>query len=101
MFLVETMLGKEKKRNELMTQKYKEELAALPKGKVVPKIQNGRTYYYLKFRDGDKICAIYLGKDESATFEVTEKLERRKSVEIILKELKDERQKIQRLEARI
>ena len=99
--MIETVLKKERQRNEILLSMYEEELSKLPKGKIIPKVQNGRTYFYLLFRTGEKICTLYLGKDKNALAETEEKLDRRKVVEKLIKELKAENKKIAKLEVKV
>ena len=99
--MIESILKKEKQRNEILLIAYEEELASLPKGKIIEKILNGRVYYYLRFRNGEKVFTSYLGKDKGALVEMQEKLDRRKVVEKLIKELKTENKKIVRLEEKL
>ena len=99
MQLIYTVLQEERKRNEYMLERYQKELSQLPKGKLTPKITKANTYYYLKFRDGNKVCAKYIGMNEDDIQVVIEQLERRKVVEEIIKELKSEQAKIKKMEA--
>ena len=99
MQLIYTVLQEERKRNEYMLERYQKELSQLPKGKLTPKITKANTYYYLKFRDGNKVCAKYIGINEDDIQVVIEQLERRKVVEEIIKELKSEQAKIKKMEA--
>ena len=99
MQLIYTVLQEERKRNEYMLERYQKELSQLPKGKLTPKITKTNTYYYLKFRDGNKVCAKYIGINEDDIQVVIEQLERRKVVEEIIKELKSEQAKIKKMEA--
>lgn len=101
MSMIETVLKKERQRNEILLGIYEEELSKLPKGKIIPKIQNGRTYFYLRFRSREKVCTSYLGKDKNTLAETEEKLNRRKVVEKLVKELKAENRKIAKLEEKI
>ena len=99
MQLIYTVLQEERKRNEYMLERYQKELSQLPKGKLTPKITKANTYYYLKFRDGNKVCAKYIGMNEDDIQVVIEQLKRRKVVEEIIKELKSEQAKIKKMEA--
>ena len=99
MQLIYTVLQEERKRNEYMLERYQKELSQLPKGKLTAKITKANTYYYLKFRDGNKVCAKYIGMNEDNIKFVIEQLERRKVVEEIIKELKSEQARIKKMEA--
>lgn len=99
MRLIYSVLEDERKRNEYMLERYEIELSLLPKGKITPKITKANTYYYLKYRDGKKVCAKYIGTNEKAIAFVSERLERRKVVERLIEELKAEQAKIKKMEA--
>lgn len=99
MQLIYSVLEDERKRNNYMIEKYEKELSLLPKGKISPKITKANTYYYLKYREGKKVCAKYIGMNEKDIAHIREKLERRKVVEGLVKELKLEREKIRKMEA--
>ena len=81
-------VARESKRIEYMIKRYGEVKASLPKGTISPKKLGNQTYYYLKYRDGDRIVSDYIHKDDLA--ELTEKIEHRKHVELMIKSLKEE-----------
>ena len=58
-----------------------------------------RVYYYLLFREGDKVITKYLGKNEEALILIKEQLARRKQLERMLQKLKEEKIQIKKLEA--
>ena len=58
-----TVISREETRNENMITEYTKELDTLPRGKITPKTVNGKTYYYLYYRDGKKVVSKYIGKD--------------------------------------
>ena len=62
-------------------------------------IKNGKTYYYLYYRDGKKVVSKYIGKDEESLITVREQLTRRSQIEEIIKKLKEEKAQIKKLEA--
>lgn len=99
MKLIYSILEDEIKRNEYMLERYENELSLLPKGKITPKITKANTYYYLKYRDGQKVCAKYIGTNKKDIALVKEQLERLKVVEGLVKELKAEQAKIRKMEA--
>ncbi len=99
MSMLMTVISREYARNENMIIEYTKELETLPKGKITPKTVNGKTYYYLYYRDGKKVVSKYLGKDEKRISEVREQLNRRSQIERIIKRLKEERAQIKKLEA--
>ena len=99
MSMLKIAISREEMRNEKMIEEYTKELDKLPKGKITPKVINGKTYYYLYFREGEKTVSKYIGKDESNLIIIREQLARRNQVEEIIKKLKEERVKIKKLGA--
>jgi hypothetical protein len=99
MSIISTLLIKEKNRNESMIIEYTRELDVLPKGTIKEKKVKDRVYYYLLFREGDKVVTRYLGKNEEALILIKEQLERRKQLERMLQKLKEEKTQIKKLEA--
>ncbi len=99
MSVLMSLLSKEGSRNEKMLSAYSRELEALPKGSIRAKKSGNRVYYYLIFRDGDKVVTKYIGKNEETLIPIREQLERRKQVEEIIKRLKEEKTQIKKLEA--
>lgn len=87
-------LKEEKQRNLEMQQTYMQEIAELRKGSIYEKVISGKTYYYLKYRQGDKVKNDYIGKDEETAAEVKREIERRKYLIGILKRLKQEYRQI-------
>ena len=99
MSVLAALLLREENRNENMISEYTHELETLPKGSIKPKKVKDKIYYYLTFRDGDKVFTKYIGKDEQTIIQIREQLARRRQVEEILKKLKEERSQIKKLEA--
>ena len=98
MSILKVTIYREKARNEKMTSEYIKELQSLPKGKIIPKTRNNKTYYYLYYREGKTIISKYLGKDKESLGELYEKLVRRSQIEAILKKLKKEKKQIEKME---
>ena len=99
MSILSALLYQEEIRNENMMIEYLRELEALPKGSIKTKKVKEKTYYYLAFRDGNRVITRYVGKDEQALLPIQEQLSRRKQVEEIIKKLKEEREQIKKMEA--
>ena len=99
MSIISTLLIKEKNRNEKMIIEYTRELDILPKGTIKEKKVKDKIYYYLLFREGDKVITKYLGKNEESLSLIKEQLERRKQLERMLQKLKEEKTQIKKLEA--
>ena len=93
------VISREEARNENMLTEYTKVLETLPRGKITPKTINGKTYYYLYYRDGKKVVSKYIGKDEESLIAVREQLARRSQIEEIIKKLKEEKAQIKKLEA--
>lgn len=87
-FAMTTM--REVKRMSALYKLYEKQLESLPKGSLQAKERNGRKYFYLAYRCDGKVVSEYVGNDESAVADLKEQLERRKSVENLLKSIKNE-----------
>lgn len=94
-----TVISREEARNGKMIIEYTKELETLPRGKITPKTVNGKTYYYLYYRDGKKVISKYIGKYNDSLTSIREGLARRSQIEKIMKKLKEEKVKIKKLEA--
>lgn len=88
MNLLMCTVKQEKKRIEVMLQKYKEAYAAMPKGTLSAKKSGNKVYYYLKFRDGKKVVSKYVKDTELE--DMMEQLEHKKHLETMIKFLKEE-----------
>jgi len=88
------MLQEEKQRNLEMQEAYKKEIAALRKGSISIKTVSGTDYYYLKYREGDKVKNDYIGRDEKLVEEIRDEIEKRKYLQSVLKRLQIEYQQI-------
>lgn len=99
MSMLMTVIAREEIRNEKMITEYTKLLETLPKGKIMPKTVNGKTYFYLYYRDGKKVVSKYIGKDEESLVMIREQLIRRSQIEEILKKLKAEKVQIKKMEA--
>ena len=86
--ILSTVLG-EKHRIEYMLQKYTASLAELPKGTISEKTVNEKTYYYLKYRDGQKVVSRYVGRQEIDS--LRQQINRRKHIETMIKSLQEEK----------
>ena len=79
----------ERQRIENMLAQYEAELSLLPKGTISEKNSGGKTYYYLKYRDGKKVISKYIGRQDVAV--VREQIEKRKHIEAMIRSLQDEK----------
>lgn len=59
---VRGVLSEELDNSERLLKRYRQEIAALPHGSLVPKKIKGGVFYYLAYRQGDKVRFDYKGK---------------------------------------
>lgn len=81
-------IRQEKSRIEYMLGKYLEQIENMPKGNLYPAKRNGNTYYYLKYRDGQKVISKYVREKELD--KVRADIEKRNHIEAMVKSLKEE-----------
>jgi len=67
-----------------------ERLKDYPKGSLHLKKIKGNEYYYLFWRDGDKVCSKYVGQDPEALRDIKLKIGARKERESDLRKLADD-----------
>ncbi len=89
MNLLLNLILQEKQRIDYMLERYQEELAELPKGTIAEKKVNGKTYFYLKYRDGRKVVSQYVSKRNLE--DLQKKLEKRKHIEAMIQSLEEEK----------
>ncbi len=90
MSVIEGMLREEKERNLMMQNQYLHEISALPKGSIVKKSKKSGNYYYLVYRDGNKVISDYLGKDINKVRDVQNDIDKRRHLQWLVKNLKNE-----------
>ncbi|MCR4806700.1 MAG: hypothetical protein K5857_03395 [Lachnospiraceae bacterium] len=88
MGLLTSTVSREIGRIEYMIKKYEQIRSTLPKGTICEKRLGKKDYYYLKYRDGDRIVSDYVHKEDLEN--LRELVEHRKHVEIMIRSLKDE-----------
>ena len=71
-----------------MLEDYNRILDNLPKGSLHSVRRNGKTYCYLKYRDGKKIISEYIKKEQID--EVSALIEKRKHTEAMINSLEQE-----------
>lgn len=99
MSIVETLISKESIRNQKMISEYEDKLTSLPKGTIKDKKVGDKNYYYLCYRDGEKVISKYIGKDECSLEQVKNQIEERKHIESMLRQLKKEQRELKKMEA--
>jgi len=88
------VLKEEKQRNLEMQKIHSEELALLRKGSISQKRVGTKTYYYLKYRQGERVISEYIGSDPQVVKSIKLELERRKRLQAVMKRLKEEHKQI-------
>lgn len=84
-------------RNISEQQSFAAEISSLPKGKIVLRKISNYHYYYLLYRDHNKVRNDYLGPSDTVEIdEIQKKIDRRKFLLDTLKELKAEEREIRK-----
>ena len=97
MSIIRSVLIEELERNQEMQKSYAEQIEALPKGKIVLKKIKNRKYYYLLYRDHEKVKTDYLGpEDKFETQEIQEKIDKRRYFKETLNKLQLEEKEIRK-----
>jgi len=91
------MLKEEKQRNLELQDAYAKEIELLPKGSLVEKRRNNKIYYYLRYREKDKVKTDYIGKHGCSIEDVRKGITKRKQLEVVVKRLKTEYKQICRI----
>ena len=73
-----------------MLASYIKQLNGLPKGTIVSKLVGKNTYFYLKYRDGKRVCTDYLGKEGEKVDMVRKNLEKRRHIEAMISNLESD-----------
>ncbi len=91
--LITSVVQNEADRNQKMIAEYRALLSELPKGSLICR----KNYWYLKYRDGGKVCDKYIGKDPAVVDELRGKLELRRHYTEMLTHLEKEQKTIQKV----
>lgn len=94
MSVLEEVLREEHERSVRLSRLMEEELAALPRGSVRARLVNGREYYYLNHREGDRVVSDYVPASEVEALRA--KVERRRELKAALREQERSRRQIER-----
>ena len=62
---IKSILREELENSLRMKERYEEELAQLPRGSLVRRVIKGNEYYYLVYREGQKVHSEYRGKSNA------------------------------------
>ena len=68
-----------KQRISFMIEKYEKTMSGLPRGSISERHVGGKTYYYLKYREGKKVISKYISSD--IVEKLREDIEKRKHTE--------------------
>ena len=97
-YFIDTVLEKEKQRNENMRLAYEKRILELPKGSLLVRELNGKKYCYLRFREGKKVVQKYVGTIEQEEIIRAQIAERKHLIELITM-LEEENKRIKKMEA--
>lgn len=94
--IVRSILEEELSRVKSLRKKYEEKIAEFPPGYLLARGAEGKKFFYLSYREGDRIKQVYLGKlsDE----EIKKYKEQMKLKKQLREQLKETKQNIQYLE---
>ncbi|HJG36689.1 hypothetical protein [Enorma phocaeensis] len=94
MSVLEEVLEEEYDRSVRMSRRIEAELAVLPKGSVRKREIRGHVYYYLNYREGDKVKSKYIPAADVEKIRL--QLSRRKELIAAQKEQQRSRKQIER-----
>ena len=97
-YFIDAVLEKEKQRNENMRIAYEKRILDLPRGSLVIRELNGRKYCYLRYREGDKVIQKYAGTIENEEM-IRAKITERKHLLRLISMLREENERIKKMEA--
>lgn len=95
MSILDGVMREEHDRLNRIIAKIEQEIEELPKGYISEKKINGKSYYYLQFRENGKVKSIYIKKDEVDAYR--DLIARRNELIIKLKGLKADRKKLEKV----
>lgn len=94
MSILEEVLVEEYERSLRVSGAFAAELADLPRGSVRERVINGRTYYYLQYREGNHVKSDYVPRRDLE--QLRKRLMRRKEIAAALKEQERSRRQIEK-----
>lgn len=92
--LINSVIQKEAQRNSEMIKQYENLINTLPKGSLICRRNE---YYYLKYREGEKVHDKYIGHDPNVVAEFREKLSLRCHYMDMLTALRKEQKSIRKI----
>ena len=94
MSILEEVLVEEYERSVRITRALEEELATLPRGSLRERVVDGRTYYYLQYREGSRVMSDYVPRADAER--VRSLVQRRKELVAAIREQERSRRQIER-----
>ncbi|MFI3171692.1 MAG: hypothetical protein R3Y24_17530 [Eubacteriales bacterium] len=88
----------ELERNHRMKERYLLEIETLPKGSLVVRKIGNQEYCYINYRKNRKVISQYIGKKEIINIdEWKKKINKRKHLERVIKDLQEEEKQIRKI----
>jgi hypothetical protein len=95
--VVYSVLQDELDRNRRMQIRYRAEIGQLPRGSLFQRKIGKHQYYYLNYRDKNKVVSKYLGKlDQFKAEDMKKSISERKRYEDLLRKLRSEEKFIEK-----
>lgn len=88
--MVMDLLLLESKKNQQLQKKLKDKISCLPKGTLKKRRIKDKVYFYLVYRESNKVINKYIGKDPAKAAEISKLIKERKSYENQLKKLRQD-----------
>ena len=97
MAMIFDILDDERRRLLQLKKQYEREISELPKGSLSCKRRRNREYYYLAYRDSEKVKFDYVGPSDSEDVKIVKrKIEERKALEQNLRRVKENLRDVER-----
>ena len=97
MAMIFNILDDERRRLLQLKEQYEREISELPKGSLSRKRRGNKDYYYLAYRDSEKVKFDYVGPSDSEDVKnVRQKIEERKVLERNLRRVKENLKDVER-----
>lgn len=95
MSVLDIVLSEEYNRLSRKIHIIEKEMKSLPKGYISKKKIKNHSYYYLQYRENNKIVSKYIKQSEVEAYQVL--IDERKSLELNLKELQKNKKKLEKV----
>jgi hypothetical protein len=97
MAMIFDILDDERRRLLQLIKQYEREISELPKGSLSCKRRGNKEYYYLAYRDMEKVKFDYVGPSDSEDVEIVkQKIEERKALEKNLRRARENLKDVER-----